>query len=340
MRAEPWPMTCRARSRSRVPPASTRPRGTVALVTARMAVVVPRVGRRRPVARSETVAGARPRRRRWRGRCRRPGAGGGRGRGRRRGRPAGAAGRRGAGRERRGCWCSSQLTSAWWSGWRGWGWLVRRAEFRVRVISASGRPAWRAAAASGLRSAAGSVSRARLAAQNRPALRLPSGWAATQRARWPRSRPGAWRCRGWGRRGWRWGCRRRVTAAQSRAPWPPVVAEELVGLAADLGGRGQDVAAGRAEVQVVAGQVAVALGGAGEVGVQAAAGGADVGGGAVQQPGVAEPAEAPEPVAGRAVLVDVQDVGAGGAGGDGQVPAGVAAEPGGDLLLGSVVASR
>jgi hypothetical protein len=60
MRAEPWPMTWRARSRSRVPPASTRPRGTVALVTARMAVVVPRVGRRRPVARPETVAGARP----------------------------------------------------------------------------------------------------------------------------------------------------------------------------------------------------------------------------------------------------------------------------------------
>ena len=44
-----------------------------------------------------------------------------------------------------------------------------------------GSPAWRAAAASSLRSAAGSASSARLAAQNRPALRLPSGWAATQR---------------------------------------------------------------------------------------------------------------------------------------------------------------
>ena len=32
MRAEPWPITCRARSRSRVPPASTRARGPVALV--------------------------------------------------------------------------------------------------------------------------------------------------------------------------------------------------------------------------------------------------------------------------------------------------------------------
>ena len=60
MRAEPWPMTWRARSRSRVPPASARPRGTVALATARMAVVVPQVGLRRPAARPETVAGARP----------------------------------------------------------------------------------------------------------------------------------------------------------------------------------------------------------------------------------------------------------------------------------------
>ena len=96
--------------------------------------------------------------------------------------------------------------------------------------------------------------------------------------------------------------------------------EELVGLAADLGGRGEDVAAGGAEVQVVRGQVAVALAGAGEVGVQPAAGRADVGGRAGQQPGASEPLEGGEPVSVRAVLVDVQDVGAGGAGGDGQVP--------------------
>src|SRR5580692_971677 len=32
MRAEPWPMTCRARRRSRVPPASMRASGPVALV--------------------------------------------------------------------------------------------------------------------------------------------------------------------------------------------------------------------------------------------------------------------------------------------------------------------
>ena len=44
MRAEPWPITCRARSRSRVPPASTRPRGTLLLVTASTAAVVPRFG--------------------------------------------------------------------------------------------------------------------------------------------------------------------------------------------------------------------------------------------------------------------------------------------------------
>ena len=60
MRAEPWPITCRARSRSGLPPASTRPRGTAWLVTVSTAVVVPRWGRRRPRSRSETVAGARP----------------------------------------------------------------------------------------------------------------------------------------------------------------------------------------------------------------------------------------------------------------------------------------
>src|SRR5439155_26412104 len=88
--------------------------------------------------------------------------------------------------------------SAWWSG----AWVrvrpLLRAESRVLVISRSPRPAWRAAAASELRSAAGSASRARLAAQNRPALRLPSAWLATHRARWLRSRPGAGP--GWGRR--------------------------------------------------------------------------------------------------------------------------------------------
>src|ERR1035441_7194715 len=46
MRAEPWPMTCRARSRSRVPPASRRARDAVPLVTART-MGAPVVARRR-----------------------------------------------------------------------------------------------------------------------------------------------------------------------------------------------------------------------------------------------------------------------------------------------------
>ena len=60
MRAEPWPITCRARSRSRVPPASTRPRGMAELVRATTVVVVPAGARRRLESRPGTVAGARP----------------------------------------------------------------------------------------------------------------------------------------------------------------------------------------------------------------------------------------------------------------------------------------
>ena len=60
MRAEPWPITCRALSRSRVPPASTRARGTVWLFTDRMAAAVPEVVRRWPETRSWTVVGATP----------------------------------------------------------------------------------------------------------------------------------------------------------------------------------------------------------------------------------------------------------------------------------------
>jgi hypothetical protein len=44
MRAEPWPITCRARSRSRVPPASTQPRGMLVLVTASTAAAVMLIG--------------------------------------------------------------------------------------------------------------------------------------------------------------------------------------------------------------------------------------------------------------------------------------------------------
>ena len=54
---------------------------------------------------------------------------------------------------------------------------------------------------------------------------------------------------------------------------------------------------------------------------------------AVDQARALELGEGGVAVSGFAVLVDVQDVGAGGAGGDGQVPGEAAAEPFGDLLL-------
>ena len=57
MRAEQWPMTCRARSRSRVPPASTRARGSVRGVTVRTAVAVPGCARLLPATRRWTAAG-------------------------------------------------------------------------------------------------------------------------------------------------------------------------------------------------------------------------------------------------------------------------------------------
>ena len=81
------------------------------------------------------------------------------------------------------------------------------------------------------------------------------------------------------------------------------------------------------------GQVAAALDGAGEVGVQAAAGDSHVGRCAVQQPGAPQPTQGGKPVPGVPVLIDVQDVGSGGAGGDSHIPAVAAAEPAGDLLL-------
>ena len=54
MRAEPWPITCRARSRSRVPPASSRACGRAGLVTVRTAAAVPGCARLRPEARRWT----------------------------------------------------------------------------------------------------------------------------------------------------------------------------------------------------------------------------------------------------------------------------------------------
>jgi hypothetical protein len=74
-------------------------------------------------------------------------------------------------------------------------------------------------------------------------------------------------------------------------------------------------------------EIETALAGAGEVDVQAAAGGADAGGSIVEQPGIAEPGQGGEAGARRAAVVDVQHVGPGVAGDDGDVAAGVAGEP-------------
>ena len=65
--------------------------------------------------------------------------------------------------------------------------------------------------------------------------------------------------------------------------------------------------------------------------MQAAAGGAHRAGGAVEQACGIEPGKGGEPVSGFAPVVDVQDVGAGGAGGDGEVQLGPAGEPCADL---------
>ena len=61
--------------------------------------------------------------------------------------------------------------------------------------------------------------------------------------------------------------------------------------AADLRGRGHDVTAGGTEVEVVAGQAAIVLVRASEVGVHSAGRGPYVDGGTVDQSGAAEPAE-------------------------------------------------
>src|SRR6266487_3562817 len=109
--------------------------------------------------------------------------------------------------------------------------------------------------------------------------------------------------------------------------------DDLVGLAADPGRRGQDVASAGQEVQVVIGQVAIALTGPGEVDRQPAGRGADVRGGAVCQPGLPEVAERGEAVTAVAMLVDVEDIGSGRAGRDREVAVGVPGEPASDLAF-------
>ena len=59
--------------------------------------------------------------------------------------------------------------------------------------------------------------------------------------------------------------------APVQAAGPGLVPDDPVGLAADAGGRGEDVAALGAEVEVMAGQLAASLAAAGEVSVHAAA---------------------------------------------------------------------
>ena len=77
-----------------------------------------------------------------------------------------------------------------------------------------------------------------------------------------------------------------------------MILDELVAVLVDLGGRDQGVAALGAEVQVMAGQAAAALIGAGEVGMNPARWGPHVGGGAIGQPGRADPEERGEAVPG------------------------------------------
>src|SRR5258708_10608366 len=80
------------------------------------------------------------------------------------------------------------------------------------------------------------------------------------------------------------------------------------------------------------GQSAGRLVAAAEVGVQSAAGSGDDRVHAADQAGPPKPPERGEAVAGLAMLVDVQDIGPGGAGGDGEVGVGLALPPGPDLV--------
>ena len=174
----------------------------------------------------------------------------------------------------------------------------------------------RAAAASSARTVSSPASAARQAAQNRPSFRLPSGCCRDPGGEVAQvAAPGPGRLDGRVALGFE----QAGDLGPVQAAGGVLVADDLVGPAADLGRRGEDVAAVGAEVQVVAGQLAAPLVAAGEVGVQPAAGGGDERGRAVDQPGALEPVERGEPVPGRAVLVDVEHVGPGVAGGDGQV---------------------
>ena len=211
MRAEPWPITCRARSRSRVPPASTRARGPVALVigmtTAVLLVAWRPVRSSLAANRAAVLMSAHPPR---------PGD-----HADRRGTAGSAGGVQGAG--------DLLVAEAGLAGGDGQG-----AEVGGRV---------------GVEGAVGGPEQARVAVS----LGLagdPAGQVgqveAGSRARLRR----CWLALGFEQPG---DCVP-VQAAAAAGP-----GDELVGLAVDLGGRGEDVSAVRPEVEVVAGQAAVVL---------------------------------------------------------------------------------
>ena len=135
-------------------------------------------------------------------------------------------------------------------------WPVLRAESRVRVTSASSRPAWRAAAAKGLRSAAGSASSGTVGSP-RTGPRcgcLAAGHPPGQVAQIAIG--GGVRLGPLGRPQWfQQGGNRGPVQSAVGLPCP----DDPVGLAVNPGWRGQDVAAAGPEVQVMGGQVAVAL---------------------------------------------------------------------------------
>ena len=213
--------------------------------TASTAAAVPRLGWRRPVARSRKVARSRPRRWRWPGRCCRlmPAAERTRTRA-----TAGTAGR--VARDGTGRGVDAHLSSPPRPGSRAVGaglagpagGIQGPVDFLVAEAGLAGSLSEGAQVGGGV-----SLERA-VGGPVQAALRLPSGWRASQRARVPRSR--CWAGRGPGRCRCGWEGSARQARSQLRVPWRPGVPH---------GGRGgrrpgraaPEVAASRAEVHVV-----------------------------------------------------------------------------------------
>src|SRR6266536_3578198 len=121
----------------------------------------------------------------------------------------------------------------------------------------------------------------------------------------------------------------RVPVQRGHAPRARV---QLVFLASDAGRRGDDIAALRAEVQVMRGQLPGPLLSDGVVRVEPAGRRPDERAGARDQPGPLQPLECPEAVARLAVLVNVENVRPRRAGRDAHVPVLVTAPPARDAL--------